>query len=330
MRYLKLLSVLAVAFFLTLGLTLGPATFAQKKFVVYFIPHAGMADPFWATQIKMAKAIAAHFPDLELRVTAPETYSIKKQLDYLMAAIAAKPDAIIVTISDAKAMDKPLRKAIAEGILVIAINIEDYRPPDKRIPYITYIGMDERISGSVLAEETYKRFHEAFGRYPKRAVIGIHQPGLICLEMRSDGIMKVSKELGIPVEKLDITMDPTKAMEILRAYLTKHPDTEVIFTLGPCGSHPAIRLIKELGAKGKILHGCIDLSPKILDAIKEGITVVAVSQQPAFQAAQSVYTAYLYLKYGIIPPKILPTGPTVVTKENLSVILRQVKTTGGA
>ncbi len=161
-------------------------------------------------------------------------------------------------------------------------------------------------------------------------MVGIHQPGLICLEMRTDGIMKVCKELGIPVERLDITMDPTKAMEILKAYLTKHPDTELIFTLGPCGSHPAIKLIKEEGLVGKVYHGCIDLSPKVLDAIDEGITLVAISQQPAAQAAYSVFSAYLYLKYGIMCPKLIPTGPAVVDKSTLAVIKKQIETTGGA
>lgn len=317
---------------LALTLILAPYFSAapEEKWIVYFIPHAGPADPFWATQIKMAQNIASLFPEIELRVAAPERYGIKEQVELLEAAVAKKPDVIIVTISDAEAMDPILRKAIDEGVYVIAINIEDYRPPDERIPYAGYIGMDERISGSVLAEETFKRFKELTGHLPKRAVIGIHQPGLICLEMRADGIKKVAEEYGVPVEKLDITMDPTKAMEILRAYLTKYPDTELIFTLGPSGSHPAIELIRELGLKGKVYHGCIDLSPKILKGIEEGITLVAISQQPAAQAAYSVYAAYLYLKYGILTPSLIPTGPAVVDIKTLPVIQKQIETTGGA
>ncbi len=301
-----------------------------KKWTVYFIPHAGPADPFWACQMRAAQAAAALLPEIDLKFVAPERYGIKEQIELIEAAIAKKPDFLIVTISNAEAMDPVLRKAIKAGIPVLAVNIEDYRPEEKRIPYLGYVGMDERISGEILAKAAFKRFKAITGRLPKRVVVGIHQPGLICLEMRTDGIMKVAKELGVPCDRLDITMDPTKAMEILRSYLKKHPDTEMIFTLGPCGSHPAIKLIKELGLKGKVYHACIDLSPKILDAIEEGVTLCAVSQQPAAQAFYAVFTAYLYLKYGILPPMKIPTGPTVVDKENLAIIRKQVKTTGGA
>lgn len=302
----------------------------EKKWTVYFIPHAGPADPFWACQMKAAQAAASVLPGVDLKFVAPEKYGIKEQVELIEAAIAKKPDFLIVTISDPEAMDPVLRKAIEKGIPVLAVNIEDYRPEDKRIPYLGYVGMDERISGEVLAKEAIKRFKGITGRLPKRAVVGIHQPGLICLEMRTDGILKVCKEMGVPCERLDITMDPTKAMEILKSYLAKHPDTEIIFTLGPCGSHPAIKLIKEQGLKGKVFHACIDLSPKILDGIKEGVTLCAVSQQPAAQAFYSVFTAYLYLKYGILPPMKIPTGPTVVDKANLDVILKQIEKTGGA
>jgi len=302
----------------------------EKKWTVYFIPHAGPADPFWACQMRAAEAAASLIAEIDLKFVAPERYGIKEQIELIEAAIAKKPDFLIVTISDPEAMDPVLRKAIEKGIPVLAVNIEDYRPEEERIPYLGYVGMDERISGEVLAKEALKRFKEIVGRLPKRAVVGIHQPGLICLEMRTDGILKVCKEMGIPCDRLDITMDPTKAMEILKSYLAKHPDTELIFTLGPCGSHPAIKLIKEEGLVGKVYHGCIDLSPKILEAIKEGITLCAISQQPAAQAFYSVIAAYLYLKYGILPPMKIPTGPTVVDKANLEIILKQIETTGGA
>ncbi|GAG58189.1 unnamed protein product, partial [marine sediment metagenome] len=46
----------------------------------------------------------------------------------LNSAIATKPDGIAVTITDPAALDAPLRKAIAAGIPVIAINVPDPRP----------------------------------------------------------------------------------------------------------------------------------------------------------------------------------------------------------
>ncbi|MEM2175005.1 MAG: substrate-binding domain-containing protein, partial [Candidatus Micrarchaeia archaeon] len=282
------------------------------------------------TQIKMAEEAGKLLPELKVVAAAPEAYDPKKQAEYIDAAIAAKATAIIFTLSIPETLDPVLRKAHAAGIKLICINIEDYREPPEKLPYITYIGMDERISGTILAENLYAMFKEKLGRYPKRAVIGIHQPGLICLEMRADGILGVSKKYGVPNEKVDVTMDPTKVYETIKAYITTHPDTEAIFTLGPCGSHPVEKLIGDLGKAGVIFHGCIDLSPEVISAIEKGITQVAISQQPGAQAFYSVYVTYAYLKYGIIPPELIPTGPTVVTLKNLDVIKKQIETTGGA
>jgi len=38
---------------------------------------------------------------------------------------------------------------------------------------------------------------------------------------------------------------------------------------------------------------------------------------------------YLHLKYGFLPPDV-PTGPSVVDKNNIDVLLKQIETTGGA
>lgn len=293
---------------------------AAKEYVFYYVPHAGAGDPFWAVQ-KLGWETACKQLGVKGIFAAPVKFSIEQQVNMLMSAINAKPDGIATTISSDTAFDEPLRKAKELGIPVIAVNIEDYEPP--YVPYLAYIGQDEFIVGEVLANRVLKDFT------PKRAVIGIHQPGLTCLELRAEGIIKVLEAKGIPVEKVDITPEPTQAIEILRAYLKKHPDTDVIFTLGPLGAHPAIDLVIEEGLAGKVKVATCDVTDKILEAIKNDIMVCAIAQQPFMQGYLAAVWLYLHVQYGFVPPKKMPTGPTVIDKTNLDVALRQVETTGG-
>ena len=54
-------------------------------------------------------------------------FDFEEFMAFAEAAIAARPDGLIITITSAEALDEPLRKAIAEGIPVIAINAMDPR-----------------------------------------------------------------------------------------------------------------------------------------------------------------------------------------------------------
>jgi len=299
---------------------LGLLGVASEQLVFYYVPHAGAGDPFWAVQ-KLGWETACKQLGVKGIFSAPVKFSIQQQVNMLESAINAKPDGIATTISSDTAFEAPLERAKELGIPVIAVNIEDYEPP--YVPYLAYIGQDEFIVGETLANRVLKDFT------PKRAVIGIHQPGLTCLELRAQGIIKVFEEKGIPIEKIDITPEPTQALEILKAYLTRHPDTDMIFTLGPLGAHPAIDLVKEKGLVGKVRLATCDVSDKILDAIENGEMICAIAQQPFMQGYLAAVWLYLHVQYGFLPPAKMPTGPTVIDKSNLSIAEKQVKTTGG-
>jgi len=302
----------------------------KPEFTFYYVSHGGPADPWWAPVIKGAQD-AAKLLNVKVVYLGPEKFSIEKLVDLLESAIAAKPDGIICTITSYEALDEPLRRAIKQGIPVLAVNVPDPRPKGERIPYLGYIGQDEYEAGYKLAKAALEEFKKIKGRPPKLAVIGIHEPGHVGLEMRAKGIQDAFKEEGLPVpEKLDITTDPTKALELLKSYLAAHPDVEIIFTLGPLGAHPAMQLIREQGLKDKVYVATVDVDDKILEGIKEGIMLVAISQQPYAQGFLPVVFMYLYVKYGIMPPEHVPTGPTPITKELLSIVEKQIETTGGA
>ena len=303
----------------------------EAKYTFYYISHGGPADPWWAPVIKGAE-LAGEMLGVKVVYQGPEKFSIKWLVDQLQAAAAAKPDGIIITITDYTALDEPLRNVIKQGIPVIAVNVYDPRPADERIPYMSYVGQNEYQAGYKLAEYVIKWFKDKYGRLPKNAFVGIHEVGHVGLEMRAKGIQDAFKDAGadyVP-EKLDITTDTTKAYEAMKSYLQANPDVEVIFTLGPLGAHPAMQLIEDEGLKGKVYVATVDLDDKILNGIQNDLVIAAVSQQPFAQGFLPVVFMYLYVEYGIVPPEQVPTGPTIINKDLLGVVEKQIQKTGGA
>jgi putative transposase len=127
-----------------------------------------------------------------------------------------------------------------------------------------------------------------------------------------------------------ITTDITKAYEILKSYVTTRRGIEVIFTLGPLGAHPAMQLVRDLNMVGKLFVSTVDLDDKIIAGIRDGVTIAAVSQQPFAQGFLPVVYMYLYVKFGVKPPSQIPTGPTIIDKSLIDLVLKQIKETGGA
>ena len=304
----------------------GGATPTAPEYTFYYVSHGGPADPFWALVTKGAQD-AAELLNVKVVYSAPEEFSIHALVNLLNSAIAARPNGIILTITDYKALDQPARSAILQGIPVIAVNIPDPRPEDERIPYLCYVGQNEYDAGYYLAKYLIDK-----GYKPKRVVIGDHQLGNAAHAMRSRGITDTIKKVypDVPVEILDITSEPAKAAEVFKSYLTAHPETDVIYTLGLLGSHPALQVLREMKLVGKVHLLTTNIDYVVLNAIEAGELDAAVSQQPYAQGFLPVVFMYLYVKYGIIPPPHVPTGPTIVDKTRLETIKRQIATTGGA
>ena len=261
-----------------------PAPAVEEEFTVYVIVHGGIAHPFWRVVEKGATDADALYPDLKVIYSGPEEYDLEKFMSLVDAAIAAKPDGLILTITSHVALDEPLRRAIEAGLPVIAINAMDPRPEAERIPYLTYIGEDHYMMGALVAKKMLAMMQEA-GVEPTRAVYGNHHPGAFHIEQRAAGFVDTVKAEGIPAEQIDVTEDPVKGAEILVAYLKANPDTNMVQPAGTPHTEAFIpRVIEEGYTPGKDLFvATIDLSPNVLEHIEDGTMLFATDQQQYLQ-----------------------------------------------
>lgn len=314
------LSVVVLCGLVAMG-TLGAT--AAPKYTFYAVGADPSVDQFFAVILKGFEAAEEVFPVKVVYLgMMPEEVNATGMVNLLETALAADPDGVTSGFWFAAAQDEVVRRMLDAGIPVIAYNQEDLR--DEPVPYLGYVGQDETITGQKLARATLDRIDI------KRALIGIHAPGTASVETRALGIVQVLEEEGIPYDKLDITMTPSTAITVMSAYLTQHPETNVMFLLGPSGTHPALTLLEEQGLEGKVFIATCDSSDKTMEGIQDGRILVTIVQQPFLQSFTAIQLLYLYLEYGVIPPERIETGPTVIDKDNLDAVMKQIKKTGGA
>lgn len=296
----------------------------EVKYTFYAMGVQPGVDPFWATVYKGIQAAEEVLP-VKVNYQGMTEGEINPAgiANKMETAVAARPDGIIAGFWFLEAISDLSKFAIDQGIPMIAYNLEDIRPIPERVPYLGYIGMDERITGEILAEATLNKIDI------DRAVIGIQYPGSSSLETRARGIEKVLRENGIPFDKLDITPNPSTAITVMGAYKQRFPETNVFFLLGPVGTHPALQLIEEMKLDDVVIS-TFDVSERTITGIKDGRILYTIAQQPFAQGYMAVEQLYMYLEYGIIPPQRTQTGPTLVDDGNVDAIEKQLQRTGGA
>lgn len=287
----------------------------KEEYHITVIVHGGIADPFWKVVERGVKDAAANHKDLKVKYEGPPQYDFTQFMSILQSAIAENPDALVVTLTRPSAMDSVLRPAIKNGLPVIGINAPDLRPPEKRIPVSTYVGMDSYFIGVKAAREVMKRVDDF-----DRGLYVNHHPGARNIEARGNGWVETLEANSITADTLNIGVDPVKGAQLTANYLTKHPDTDVIFSGNTQRTEAIIKLLEDKGYNlGKDIKICqMDISPTILDYIKKGKIMFVLDQQQYMQGYLGVELGYLKAKYGLTPPPApISTGPAVITKGNI-------------
>lgn len=314
-----LVALLTVALVGTLSYTARlPA--APQQLTFFVIAHTGPGDPFWAVVNKGVND-AGKVLGVKAVFQGPAARDIPAQVNMARAAISARAAGIAISVSDPPAIGQVIRDARGKGIPVVAINVKE--PADYKgepIPYMAYIGMDEYEAGKNVA-----RFLLAKIPQGAKVLIAMHEPGHVGLEARARGIREVlTAERQAKVETLDTTQDPTKSLSTMRAFLKANPDTKALFTLGPLGAIPAIKMIREDKLAGKIVMASFDMDATTIQAIKEGLVEATVDQQQYLQGFISVVQLFLHAKYKLAPTDY-NTGRGLVTKETAATVESLVK-----
>src|ERR687894_188969 len=130
----------------------GSALAQDQEYRFVMVSHIGSNDPNMNWLTLSLEEFEKKYPNVTTEYISTNQYSVQEHVRLLEQTIATRPDGIAVPIVSSDAFEGPLRRAIEQGIPVVAFNIPDARPQGERIPYLTYVGGDEYLTGKRLGE----------------------------------------------------------------------------------------------------------------------------------------------------------------------------------
>ena len=148
-------------------------------------------------------------------------------------------------------------------------------------------GSDVREELGVLVHVGQTEFEAGEGGGKQMKAAGVtkaiclnQEVGNVALDLRCEGF---AKGLGGEVEVVAVGMDPTEIQSAVKAQFAANADIGGVLALGPSAAEPTLAALEELDVLGKVKFGTFDLSPGVLEAIRDGKMLFAIDQQQFLQ-----------------------------------------------
>jgi simple sugar transport system substrate-binding protein len=294
LRHVRLFAAVLAA------MTLFSTAHGQEKLRFVMVTHGAASDPFWAT-IKDGADLAAKEVGAELVYRAPETFDLAKMTALVEAAVAEKPDGLIVSIPNADAVAAPIRSAANAGIPVITIN--SGFDVGRSLGALLHVGQSEYEAGRV-AGDTMRKLGGT------KALCVNHELGNVGLDLRCKGFID---GFAGSVEVMPVDSDPAKAGKAIADRLAEDTEIDVILGLNATiAGEPGVAAAKALEGR-KVRVGTFDVTDAMLTAVADGDASFAIDQQPFLQGYLPVQYLALLKQRGVVPVSNVSTGPRLIT-----------------
>jgi simple sugar transport system substrate-binding protein len=271
-------------------------------------------DPYY-TVIKNGAAQAEK--DMGVQVDYKETaqYDFQEQVRLIKAAIARKPDGLVVSEESPEVLDGPVKDAVDAGIpVIIAAAGED---SVAKTGALGFVGQNEFEVG-------FKAGQQLKTSGVKRVACLNPAVGTPNLDARCAGLEKALGGGNVDVVAIDQT-DRTSAKNRVKAVLQRGEVDGLLALAAATVAEPTLAAVEEAGKAGEITVATIDLSPGVLKAVADGDLLFASDQQQFLAGYLPVVLLALRNEYGLRPPVFVPTGPSYVTKENATEVIELSK-----
>ncbi len=276
---------------------------------IIMVTHGQSSDPFWSVVANGARAAAA---DLGVRTEyqAPTSFDMVRMSQLIDAAVASRPSGLVVSIPDAKALERSIRAAVAAKIPVVSINAGD--SAWQAFGLLAHIGQPEYGAGYGAGE----RLAQAGVRH---ALCINHEVGNASLDARCRGFADALARAGGTSRVLAVNLaDPDETQQRIGSALSADPTLDGMLALGPTGADPAIAALGRTGRLGRVRFATFDLTPRVLQAIQAGQILFAIDQQQYLQGYLPIVLLTKYIETRTMPGggQVIRTGPGFVTRAN--------------
>jgi len=274
-----------------------------------FVTHGQASDPFWSV-VQNGALSAARALGVRVEYQAPDSFDLVTMAQLIDAAVASRPDGLVVSIPDGEALKDPLAAAVAADIPVVSINSGG--DVARSLGMMIHVGQSEYEAGYAGGER--------MAREGVRNALCINQEvGNLALDSRCAGFAEALTEVNGEAMLLAVELaDPTESQQRIQAALRANPEVDGLLTLGPTGALPALRALQEMDLAGKMAMATFDASPEILRAIADGTIAFALDQQQYMQGYLPVVFLALRVRNENVPAdEFIHTGPGFITSANV-------------
>jgi simple sugar transport system substrate-binding protein len=281
---------------------------------IVFVTHGQSADPFWSVVSNGARD-AARDLGVNVQYQAPTRFDMVEMSNLIRATTAARPHGLVLSIPDPAALAGAIQAATDAGIPVISINsgADTYR----ELGVLAHIGQTEYEAGMAGGERLAKA--------GVRHVLCInHEVGNTAQDLRCRGLADALAGSGARATVIGVDLaDPDDAQQRIAGALRADPGIDGMLALGPSGADPALAAVRATGRGEDMAFGTFDLTPRVLEAVRDGDMLFAIDQQQYLQGYLPVILLVKYLETGALPGggDVILTGPGFVTSENAAAVI---------
>lgn len=266
-------------------------------------------DPYYLTLAKGAEEKAAEL-GVDFSWQAPTTLDVAAQTQLLQSIAATKPDGIIMSALDAKAMSAPMRQVNEQGIPIVTVDA-DVEDQNARLATFKSDGV---VSGEMAADTV----NELLAGTGKVGYVG-YIPGIQSVDIRLKGWQEQLKKhsglenSGEEYAGADISENVAKTS----ALISRVPDLKAVFASWTNAAIGAAKAVQQAGKTGDIKVVGVDASPDQVDLLRQGLVDALVVQKPYDMGKDAVEALAAYTKDGTRPQGEKLYDFVVATKDNL-------------
>jgi simple sugar transport system substrate-binding protein len=277
------------------------------------VTHGQAANPFWVI-VRNGIDAAARQLDVSVSYRAPDTYSIPRMRTLIDAAVAGRPDGLVVSIPS-PGVERSIRRAVEAGIPVISINSGS--DAFRRLGVLAHIGQPEDRAGAVAGARLARTG-------ARRGLCVNQESGNVGLDLRCRGFTQAMRRAGGDADIISVDVQDRAGTRQRLTEAIRSQRVDGVLTLDTLGADAALDAVRSGGPAGRVRLATFDLSPDVLQAVRDGRMRFAVDQQAYIQGYLPVVLLTQRIRFGLFAAagKVLPTGPTFVTRATADRILR--------
>ena len=282
---------------------------ASERLTIAVIPK-GTTHEFWKS-IHAGAARAARELGVEIIWKGPQKEDDRaQQITVVEDFVSRGVDGIVLAPLDDRALMRPVRDAVREGIPVVIID-----SALQGEEFASYVATDN-YQGGVLAA---RRLGTLLGGRGRIFLIR-YQEGSASTVQREAGFHDtVTREypgLVLLVQDQYAGATTETAYQLAENLISRFPDVDGVFAPNESSTFGTLRALQESRLAGKVVFVGFDSSPKLVQGLRDGHLHGLVLQNPAKMGYLGVRTIVAHLR-GQAVEKVIDTGVALATLDNM-------------